>query len=111
MAYLEFRMVMFGVIFMFILNTLLVLFVSPDQIQDFNQDSVIEDITDELGAVSGFITSALLNIGIAMFGLFGIDFIAYVSVLPLWVLSALTLYNIIIVFALIFYLVDRIWVG
>lgn len=105
----ELKIVIIAIFFMFILN-LFVAQITPDY-SDFEQQEVIDEITDELDAVSGFITTALLNVGITLFSIIGVDFIGAIEILPTWFITFISIYNTIVVIALIFYLVDRIWVG
>ena len=111
MAWVEFRVVMVSVIFMFILNFMVVAVIGDAAVDEYNQDDVINEVTGEMGAVSGFITSALINIGLAMFSIFGVDFIVLVAEVPPMIINGLILYNIIATTTLIFYLVRIFWVG
>jgi len=105
----EFKIVIFGFIFMILLNISLGFIIDPSQIQNFNEQDVIDDIVSELGLISGTITSIILNMGILFFGLFGINFIAGIVILPPIVLSLITFFNLLVTFSLIFYIVEKIW--
>jgi len=107
----ELKVIIFSLIFMTILNIMLGQILDPSLVTDYNQDQAINEIVSELGAVSGFITSALLNIAIAIYSIFGVDFILAITVLPTIVVTLLTLFNAIVTFSIVFYLVDRIWIG
>lgn len=96
---------------MALLNISLGFIIDSSLIENYDQQQVIDDLTSELGAIAGFITNALLDIGQFLFGLFGVDFIASITILPLWVISLLVLYNIIVSIMVVFYIVDRLWVG
>jgi len=111
MAWVEFRVVMISIIFMFILNFMVVAVIGDTAVDEYNQDVIIDEVTAEMGAVSGFITDALINIGIAMYSIFGVDFIILVAEVPAIILNGLILYNIIATVTFIFYLVRILWIG
>lgn len=107
----EFKVILFGLIFMTILNITLGLIVDPSMIQDYDQQEQADELVSELGPVGGFFANSLLSIGVTVYGIFGVDFIAVVTVLPTFVLVLINLLNTVVVFSLIFYLVDRLWLG
>ena len=107
----ELKFVIFGAFFFVILGTLLNQTFPAVETNSFEQQSIIDDLTSELGAVSGFITAALLNIGLALFGLFGIDFIGVIVGLPAWINFLLGVFMTLYTIFVIMYLVDRLWLG
>jgi len=111
MAWVEYRVVMISIIFMFILNISLVALIGSGNVEEYDRDEVINEITGEMDAVTNFITSALINIGVAMFSIFGVDFIVLAAEVPLFIANGLLLYNLITVSTLVFYLVRILWIG
>ena len=106
----ELKIIVFGLFFLIMLNFSLG-FVIPDSVEDLNEEEILNEITDELGIISGFITTALINIGLFFFGLFGINFLSAIVLMPLWFNVILVTFNILMVLSIIFYLVDRLWIG
>lgn len=107
----ELKFIGIGLFSMLITGIFLQSFFPSENVSVFDRQQYINDITNEMGSISGFITSSLLNIGIEIFELFGIDFISASESLPLWVVSILSLYVTFLTFVTLFYLVDRLWIG
>lgn len=108
---LELKIIINSLIFMALLNISLGFIIDASLIDNYDQQQVINDLTGELGTVAGFITSTLLDVGQFLFSLFGVDFIASISILPVWVITLLVLYNVIVAIMVVFYIIDRVWVG
>ena len=109
----ELKFIVFGAFFFVILGTLLNQTFPAVETNSFDQQEVINELTssENLGTLSGFITGALLNIGLALFGLFGIDFIGAIIGLPAWINVLLGVFMTIYTIFVIMYLIDRLWVG
>lgn len=109
----EYKVIIFGIMFMAILNIFLGYMVdySIGTITDYDAETAISELTADMGYLSSWITEVLLEVGAIVFGIFGIDFVGAIYVLPLWAGGLLLLFNYAIVFTVIFYIVDRFWIG
>lgn len=107
----EYKTMIIGIIFFLFLNISLGFVIGNEPVEHFDKQEVLDEVTSELGVIGGFISTALLEIGLVFFGLFGVNFISAIAILPLWMNLILVTYNIIIVLAVIFWLVSRLWIG
>lgn len=110
---LEYKTIVGGLIFMVLLNLVMGLVVNPDTIEGFDEKAVIREWSDGISSFSfiSFTSRVLLNVANNVFSVFGVNLIASILLLPWWLNTLLILYNLIIVFAVIFYLIDRLWIG
>ncbi|MFW6377221.1 MAG: hypothetical protein ACOCZ5_01120 [bacterium] len=106
---IELRIVIVGLITMLILNGVVGLLTPNYSLQD--RQETLDELTDEMGVLSSTIVDTILALGSGLFSLFGVDFIASIDVLPTWFISFLVVYNVIVIFSFIMYLVDRFWFG
>jgi len=77
------------------------------------ENTISNYVNDELdfGYIGGSVVTGLLWVVSVFFSLFGINFIAVISLLPLWLTTLFLLLNTITAFSIIMYFVDRIWIG
>ena len=123
MASTELKIVLFVTFFMFLFNLFIGLVVSQSSISLSDKDAYLNNIQnsfiDEEGnfleQLAGYITGNFITgifiIASAYFSLFGVDFILLIDVLPTWFNSIFVLFNITGLFAVVFYIIDRIWIG
>lgn len=109
----ELNIVIFGVIFLFLTNVSLG-FVIDTYVEgsdlETSVDSYVNDTLD-LGVILGAFVSGILWVITIFFSLFGVNFIGALIILPIWVLGFLAIINSLVIFALIMYFVDRLWIG
>lgn len=96
---------------MTILNIFVGFLYPSDAITLYDRDSQIDTITENLGGISGFITGGLLEIGAFLFSLYGIDFIGFITDLPSFIATLFVVFNLSVVLATVFYIIDRFWIG
>lgn len=109
----ELNIIIFGVIFLFLTN-ISIGFVLDSYVEGSSVETSVESyVNDELdlGVILGSFVTAILWIFTIFFGLFGVNFIGALILLPSWFLGMIGLINAIIIFAIIMYFVDRIWIG
>jgi hypothetical protein len=113
MGSIEFKVILYGLIFMVITNISLGYIIDESMITNYDAETEVSDYVDslDLGWFSGGALSLILSISSLFFSLFGVDFILMIEVLPTFMLTILTFFNVLIVFSLIMYLIDRIWIG
>lgn len=120
MSSTELKIFTFTILTSFIIQLLLFQIV-PD-LDELERENIIEEMRDNIEPESGIISlltsffqNTAFNLLIFMIDfvndIFGLDFIAYFEVVPIWVATFILLLNTIGMFSLIFYLVDRIWIG
>ena len=110
----ELSLIVFGLIFMLLLNISLGFIIDSSLINNYDVESTISGYINEsmdLGIILSSAVTGLLWFVDLFFSVFGVNFIAVITILPLWMTTVLVLYNSLITFAIIMYLVDRIWIG
>ena len=111
MASIELKIIIYALIFMLFFNILLSFIAGAGGISLLDKDTYIQEITADMGIIGGWLTANLLTIGSAMFTFLGIDLISNLQVFPLWLNSIMLAYSILVIFATVFYIVDRLWLG
>ena len=108
-GFLEVNYLFTGLMFFFVFGLVLNMIIPEDEIDDKNFETVLEDLTEEMGAVTGGVVATILSVGSLIFSIFGVSLISSVGVLPLWFSTLLSLYASIIVIFSISWLIT--WLG
>jgi len=108
-GFLEVNYLFTGVFFFFLFGIGLNLILSDADIEEKSFNNLLEDMTEEMGAIAGSVISVIIGVGSFIFSLFGVSLLNSVSVLPLWFNGFLALYSIFIIVFLIAWFV--VWVG
>lgn len=109
----ELGIILFGIIFLSLLNFSLGYVLDSSIVSNYDAETTVSDYVETLdfGIMGSALATALLSVVTLFFSVFGINFVASISVLPSALIVFFTLFNGIIIFALIMYLVDRFWIG
>ena len=108
-GFLEVNYLFTGLMFFFVFGLVLNITIPEDEVNEKTFSSVLEDLTEEMGAISGTVVTAILSVGSFIFSIFGVSLISSVGVLPLWFSTLLSLYATIIVIFSISWLIT--WLG
>jgi len=108
-GFLEVNYLFTGIFFFFLFGIGLNLILSDADIEEKSFNQTLDEMTEEMGVISGTIVSLLLGVGSFIFGLFNVSLLNSVSVLPLWFNGFLALYSIFIIVFLIAWFV--VWIG
>ena len=110
----ELNIIIFGLIFMTLLNISLGFILDSNLYETKNiSDDISNYVYTGLGATALFAPFLLILVAILslFFSLFGVSFIIAISVLPLWVSAIILLLNALVIFSIIMYFVERLWIG
>jgi len=108
-GFLEVNYVFTGVLFFFLFGLSLNLVLSEADIEEKSFNNLLEDMTEEMGAIAGSVISVIIGVGSFIFSLFGVSLISAVGVLPLWLNSFLALYSIFITVFMVSWFIT--WIG
>jgi len=111
---IELSLIIYGLIFMLLLNISLGFVIDETLISSYDIEDNINDYVNDtldLGILLGSAVTGLLWMVSVFFSIFGINFIAVITILPTWMTGLFILYNSLISFAIIMYFVDRLWLG
>lgn len=111
MARLELSFILYAVTFMFILNIFTGFIATDTQVKDYNPDKQIEEFTSDMGVVGSTLATPVLKVANSFYSFLGIDLVGIITFMPTWYITALTLYNTVTVFMIIFYIVRLLWFG
>jgi len=96
-GFLEVNYLFTGLLFFFIFGIILSLVIGEEQIEEITFTDVLEDLTEEMGAISGAVVATILGIGSLIFSIFGVSLIGGIGVLPIWFSSFISLYAIVVI--------------
>jgi len=108
-GFLEVNYVFTGILFFFLFGISLNLVLSDADIEEKSFNNLLEDMTEEMGAIAGTVISVIIGVGSFIFSLFGVSLISAVGVLPLWLNSFLGLYSIFITVFMVSWFIT--WIG
>ena len=108
-GFLEVNYLFTGLMFFFVFGLVLNMIIPEDEIEEKTFETVLEDLTEEMGAVTGGVVATILSVGSLIFSIFGVSLISSVGVLPLWFSTLLSLYaSIIVIFSISWFIT---WIG
>jgi len=108
-GFLEVNYIFTGILFFFLFGISLNLVLSDADIEEKSFNNLLEDMTEEMGAIAGTVISVIIGVGSFIFSLFGVSLISAVGVLPLWLNSFLGLYSIFITVFMVSWFIT--WIG
>lgn len=110
---IEYSIILFGLIFMLLTNISLGYVIDDDLIEIYDVEDNVDDFIDslDLGTVSSTLLGVILSAVSKFFGLFGVNFIATISILPGFVSALIGFLNALVVVSIVMYLIDKLWIG
>lgn len=112
-AVTELSVIIFGIIFISLLNLSLGFILDSSLVSSYDPEVTVIEFVDSLD-LNFFYTGmliGLLTIVNLFFSLFGVNFVSAISVVPTLFITLIGLFNSIVIFALIMYLINRLWIG
>lgn len=105
-GFLEVNYIFTAFVFFFIFGLILALVVPDAETKEQSFTEVVDDLSEDLGTIGGWVVGLLLGVGDFIFSVVGVSLINNVGVLPVWLNSFLALYAITIVIFIIAWVVS-----
>lgn len=111
---MELSIILFGLVFTLIMNIFLSFALNSGIVTDYDAEATIEEYVNselDLGITLSVVITGLLWVISVFFGIFSINFVSFISVLPTFMISIYSFFNALLCFSIIMYFVDKIWIG